>query len=205
MRPAALVADGRPAAPAHHFLLGRRCAIKSGGSFTVTIRVPAGRACSRTIDRPGFADALFAASRHWQLALHFNKGLAGAPPEEIAAARQTALNPEALEAFALAICAGGGPPAYAGMPATRLGAARGRCGDHRSSHGASCCRSHPAPGRTVSRADYFEAQWQKSFWGSNYGKLAAVKRKYDPEGLFWVHHGVGSEAWSDDGFTPRTA
>jgi hypothetical protein len=26
------------------------------------------------------ADALFASSRHWEVALHFNKGLAGAPP-----------------------------------------------------------------------------------------------------------------------------
>ena len=54
-------------------------------------------------------------------------------------------------------------------------------------------------------SNYFEAQWQSSYWGSNYAKLAAAKRAYDPEGLFWVHHGVGSEAWSDDGFTPRTA
>ena len=30
---------------------------------------------------------------------------------------------------------------------------------------------------------------------------AAVKKKYDPEGLFFVYHGVGSEAWSADGFT----
>jgi hypothetical protein len=26
-----------------------------------------------------------------------------------------------------------------------------------------------------------------------------------PHGLFFVHHGVGSEAWSDDGFTPADA
>ena len=26
--------------------------------------------------------------------------------------------------------------------------------------------------------------------------------KYDPDGLFFVHHGVGSERWSADGFTP---
>ena len=31
------------------------------------------------------ADALFAASRRWTTSLHFNKGLAGAPPEEIEA------------------------------------------------------------------------------------------------------------------------
>ena len=31
--------------------------------------------------------------------------------------------------------------------------------------------------------------------------LQAVKRQYDPDGLFVVHHGVGSEVWSADGFT----
>ena len=30
---------------------------------------------------------------------------------------------------------------------------------------------------------------------------AQVKDKVDPEGLFFVHHGVGSEDWSPDGFT----
>jgi hypothetical protein len=28
-----------------------------------------------------------------------------------------------------------------------------------------------------------------------------VKHKVDPAGLFFVHHGVGSEAWSADGFS----
>jgi len=37
--------------------------------------------------------------------------------------------------------------------------------------------------------------------GCELPRLLAIKRKYDPEGLFFVHHGVGSEAWSDDGFT----
>jgi hypothetical protein len=32
-----------------------------------------------------------------------------------------------------------------------------------------------------------------------------VKRKYDPDGLFFVRHGVGSEEWSDDGFTRLAA
>jgi hypothetical protein len=27
-----------------------------------------------------------------------------------------------------------------------------------------------------------------------------VKRRVDPDGLFTVHHGVGSEGWSADGF-----
>jgi len=35
----------------------------------------------------------------------------------------------------------------------------------------------------------------------NYQRLAAVKKKYDPAGLSFVHRGVGSEGWSVDGFT----
>jgi len=37
--------------------------------------------------------------------------------------------------------------------------------------------------------------------GQNYQRLLAVKQQYDPAGLFFVHHGVGSEAWNADGFT----
>lgn len=39
--------------------------------------------------------------------------------------------------------------------------------------------------------------------GANYSKLLAMKKKYDPDGLFFVHHGVESEDWSDDGFSRR--
>jgi hypothetical protein len=53
----------------------------------------------------------------------------------------------------------------------------------------------------VSESNYFEKQWQQSFWGTNHRRLAAAKAKYDPQGLFFVHHGVGSEQWSADGFT----
>ena len=56
-------------------------------------------------------------------------------------------------------------------------------------------------GSYVSESDFFERSWQHSFWGTNYPRLAAVKKKYDPAGLFFVHHGVGSEEWSADGFT----
>jgi hypothetical protein len=30
--------------------------------------------------------------------------------------------------------------------------------------------------------------------------LTLLNRIYDPDGLFFVHHEVGSERWSDDGF-----
>ena len=60
----------------------------------------------------------------------------------------------------------------------------------------------PAVGSYVSESDFFQPAWQQAFWGRNYERLLAVKRKYDPDGLFFVHHGVGSEDWSADGFTP---
>jgi FAD/FMN-containing dehydrogenase len=53
----------------------------------------------------------------------------------------------------------------------------------------------------VSESNFFEQNWQASYWGKNYPKLKAVKNKYDPDGLFFVRHGVGSEEWTDDGFT----
>lgn len=62
------------------------------------------------------ADALFAATRHWTVSLHINKGLAGAPAEVVDAARQTATNPVVLDAFALAISGAEGPPAYPALP-----------------------------------------------------------------------------------------
>jgi len=51
------------------------------------------------------------------------------------------------------------------------------------------------------RSPTFEPDWQQAFWGANHARLQAVKSRYDPDGLFCVHHGVGSEAWSADGFT----
>ena len=66
---------------------------------------------------------------------------------------------------------------------------------------ATLLKVAPSAGSYVSESDYFEPAWQAAFWGANYPRLAKVKHKYDPNGLFFVHHGVGSEAWSADGFT----
>ena len=59
----------------------------------------------------------------------------------------------------------------------------------------------PDVGSYVSESNFFEADWARSYWGPNYQRLLAVKDSYDSEGLFVVHHGVGSERWSADGFT----
>lgn len=149
-----------------------------------------------------FAEALFAASRHSEVELHFNKGLAGAPPEAIEAAKDTAMNPDVLSAFALAIVADGQGPAYPGLPNHELDAVKGRKAADNVDRCMSELRSIAAnAGSYVSESNYFEKQWQRSYWGSNHARLARIKKKYDPTGLFFVHNGVGSEGWSADGFT----
>jgi len=110
--------------------------------------------------RKRLVDALFSASRHKRVQLHFNKGLAGAPRDALVAVSQTATNPA-----------------------------------------AELRKIIPNAGSYVSESNYFNHSWQNAYWGENYSKLRAVKTKYDPCGLFIVHHGVGSEDWSADGFT----
>jgi FAD/FMN-containing dehydrogenase len=151
--------------------------------------------------RPKLAAALFASSRHKEVRLHFNKGLAGAPAEAIAATRETATNPAVCAAFALAIIADGEGPAYPGekRPAMDLKAAHqaARAVDQAA---AELRRIAPSAGSYVSESNYFNESWGRDFWGENYARLKAVKAKCDPDGLFFVHHGVGSEEWSADGF-----
>ena len=53
----------------------------------------------------------------------------------------------------------------------------------------------------MSEGNFFDNAWQRSYWGPNYPRLSAVKRNTIQTGLFIVHHGVGSEEWSADGFT----
>jgi FAD/FMN-containing dehydrogenase len=157
----------------------------------------------QSAQQPRLVEALFVASRHKEIGLHFNKGLAGAPADVRAAALATATNPIVAEAFALAIIADGEGPAYPGMPHATidLGAA------HRDARAidaatAELRRIVPNAGSYVSESNFFNASWQQAYWGAHYARLQSIKKRYDPEGLFFVHHGVGSEEWSADGFTP---
>ncbi len=148
-------------------------------------------------------DALFNASRQWSVGLHFNKGLFGAPAAAIEAARNTATHPDVMDAFALAIIAAGGPPVFDGFPAPDVATA----GAHRDRVNAAMSAlraAAPDTGAYVNECDYFQPGWQTAFWGPHYPRLLEIKRHYDPDGLFYVHHGVGSEDWTDDGFTRRS-
>ena len=151
-------------------------------------------------ERPSLAKAWFDASRHWSVAFHFNKGLAGGAPDAIAASRDTAMNPQVLDAFALAIIADDGPSIFAPFPAPDIADARA---DNARIHASMTALLGVAPGAGsyFSESDYALKDWQQAYWGEHWRRLARVKRHYDPTGFFHVHHGVGSEVWADGGFT----
>ena len=190
--------DDRPGAPAAHaWWSGDQEQVSAFLHGFESVWLPSG--LLRPEQRQRLADALFAASRHMEVELHFNKGLAGAPAEAIAAARRTATNPEVLDAFALAIVATGSAPAYPGFPATDMAQAR-RNAAAVDAAAAVLWQVAPRRGSYVSESNYFNPAWREAFWGPNYRRLRSIKQRDDPDGLFIVHHGVGSEAWSADGF-----
>jgi FAD/FMN-containing dehydrogenase len=148
------------------------------------------------------ANALFSASRFTEVQLHFNKGLAGGPAEAIESAKDTAMNPAVCGAFALAIVADGQGPAYPGIPNHEPDVAKGRkAADtvHRSMNELRAVAA--SSGAYVSESNFFESDFEHSYWGANHARLVEIKKKYDPDGLFFVHNGVGSEQWTPDGFT----
>jgi FAD/FMN-containing dehydrogenase len=150
-------------------------------------------------------DALFAASRHHGLSLHFNKGLAGATADVVASAKDTAMNPAVLDAFALVILGDEESQAYPGVAGHEPDVASARQAAQAIARAMAELRKVvPAPAAYVAESNYFEPRWQEAFWGSNYARLLAVKGRFDPDGLFVVHHGVGSEGWSADGLSRAT-
>jgi FAD/FMN-containing dehydrogenase len=114
------------------------------------------------------------------------------------------VNPAVLEAFALVIMGAGEGPAFPGVaghePAVDA-ARRNAAAIDRAM--AEIRKVVPRPAAYVSESNFFEPRWQEAFWGTNYARLLAVKERYDPDGLFFMHHGPGSERWSADGFTRR--
>jgi FAD/FMN-containing dehydrogenase len=199
-----MIQDKRQGAPAHHaWWQGDQDQVGAFLHGYDSVWLPATLLVGT--ERARLVEALFAGSRHHEIELHFNKGLAGAPSAAVAAALDTATNPGMTAAFALAIIADGEGPLYPGLGATPVDPAAAH-GEAREIDQASAQlrRIVPDAGSYVSESNYFNAGWQQAFWGRNYLRLRAVKQRYDPEGLFFVHHGVGSEDWSADGFTRLT-
>ncbi len=145
--------------------------------------------------RPALVDALVRARQIWGVGLACNKGLAGAPANALQWTADTSMNPAVLDSFALAITTANEPPAYPGIPGHEPNVALGRQEARAVAAAMAPLKSlSPQPASYVNETDYFEDDWQTAFWGGNYARLTRVKARYDPGGLFTVHHGVGTEA-----------
>lgn len=144
---------------------------------------------------PALRAALVKAAQAWPVTLHCNKGLAGANAEVLGWTRDTAMNPAVLDAFALVICGANSSPAYPGIAGhePNLTEARSQTQQVRAAMAPLLALS-ARPASYLSETDYFLEEWQEAFWGTNYPRLRRIKERYDPTGLFFVHHGVGSDA-----------
>jgi len=90
------------------------------------------------------------------------------------------------------VCGANGPQAFSGS--LSLDRAKGVKFRSRVTNAITTLRAvAPGAGTYLNECDYFQADWKEAFWGANYSRLLAIKRRYDPAGLFTVHHGVGSE------------
>ncbi|HEV2098873.1 MAG TPA: BBE domain-containing protein, partial [Stellaceae bacterium] len=203
--PGAVQTDNRPGAP-HDNIYWTANAGEAGHYIFAyeSVWLPAALLAADRQD--ALAERLFATTRIWPMELHFQKGLAGAPPEAIAATRDTATNPAVLDAFVLVIIGSEGAPAYPGLPGYSPDLAIARHDAAEVARAMTELRKIvPESGSYLNETSYFERDWQKAFWGPNYPRLRQIKDKYDPDGLFFVHHGVGSEDWSADGFEKLSA
>ena len=145
--------------------------------------------------QPALVDALVHASQLYAVALHCNKGLAGAPAN-------------ALQLDGGYLDEPGGPGllragdrrgqraqvVYPGIPGHEPNVAQGRQEAEAVTAAMAPLKAlAEQPASYVSETDYFQDDWQTAFWGDHYARLTQVKDRYDPGGLFVVHHGVGTE------------
>jgi FAD/FMN-containing dehydrogenase len=190
--PGMICRDDRPDVPPHRFWWATNQGEVSQYLDAFSSRwLPRGL-FARTPER--ITEALFEATRHWNVSLHFNKALSGASPEAVSRDRATSINPAAFDAACLLITASHQPDTFPGVAGREPDMAAAAARADRVRRAMEPIRAiTPTSGSYVNETDYFEPDWQQSFWGDNYPRLLAIKRRYDPTGLFRVHHGVGSE------------
>ncbi|KAI0186804.1 hypothetical protein F4808DRAFT_469229 [Astrocystis sublimbata] len=54
----------------------------------------------------------------------------------------------------------------------------------------------------LTRVMWMDPEWADSFYGANYERLLQIKKRVDPNGLFWAPTAVGSEDWIVTGQEP---
>jgi hypothetical protein len=162
-----MIPDTRPGAPKYHgWWKGDQGEVGVFLHGYESLWLPA--ALLRENRQAQLTSALFAASRYKTAHLHINKGLAGAPDEARARAKDTATIRVVTEAFALVIIADSEAPAYPGMPGAKIDQDASRK-DARliDLAAAELFKIVPNAGSYVSESNYFNPRWQNAYYASD--------------------------------------
>ncbi len=145
-------------------------------------------------DQPAaVADTFFEASRHAPFAIHLNKGLSGEHPEAKARDQQTSLNPACFDAIGLVVATSKQQYRYVGLKGHEPDLKQGAAESARIAAVMEILRDLlPDSGTYSPQTNYFQSNAAQAQWGSQYPKLLAIKRRWDPNNLFRVHNGVGN-------------
>ena len=132
----------------------------------------------------------------------FGKGLAGGQTEAIEATRGTAMNPAALDAFALAICGAGAPPAYPGVPGHEPDVEKARGDAFAVTAAMGELRKLTArPASYVWETDYFEPSWQELVLGRQLPAAARNQAEIRSRGSLLSPSRRRQPGLESDGFT----
>lgn len=143
------------------------------------------------------AETFYKISQLAPVSIQINKGLAGASEQALSLTKSTSMNPSVYNAGALAIMSYSTDKVQLGKP--KMTPQIQQKVDNIYKAMGMIMALAPDAGTYANEADYFQKNWQQVFWGDNYNKLLKIKNKYDPNGLFYCHHCVGSEYWQEGG------
>ena len=97
---------------------------------------------------------------------------------------------------------------FLGIPINYQDAKANKAGEDQITHDflPALAAITPNGGAYMNEADVEQPDFQSVFYGAHYKKLLEIKRQYDPEGIFYVKTGVGSDSWEEqiDGRLCRT-
>jgi len=192
--PELVTPDPLTGAPADYFYWGVN--VGEAGQFLYTYQSTwLSQRLLKPQNQPTLVDALVQASRFWTVQVHCNKGIAGAAADAVHRTADTSMNPAVLDSFALAVASARGPrPVYPGVPGHEPDVAQGQQQAEAVTAAMAPLKAlRKRPASYLNETDYFQTDWQTAFWGNHYARLLQVKRRYDPDGLFFVHHGVGTD------------
>lgn len=142
------------------------------------------------------AQGLFDASRTSLILWQTNKALYGEHPEAKERDQQTSINRAVFDNVAFITVGAWERNKYPGVAGHEPDRAVSQAQyDGVMAASANVHRVTPGGGSYSNEGNYFQKGWQTEFWGDNYDRLLAIKKKYDPTNLFHVHKGVGSEGY----------